>query len=153
MLPLSIIDLKPLCPAIERSMPLTRRELSKNLEELEGRRTQNDASFPSYCITHTSSCIIVITRPKNKSTLRYLSAYGSPQSWHKVFLSERKHQSVPYRMPYTPGQHEAVPDEPLYTLKVHLLLSTFVQRLIEVLLLPKIMLLVFYSKSNFFSIL
>lgn len=59
-----------------------------------------------------------------------------------VFLSERKHQIVPYRTSYTPGQHETVPDEPLYTAKVHLVLSTFVQRLTKVLLLPKIMLLV-----------
>lgn len=58
-----------------------------------------------------------------------------------------------YRMPYTSGQHEAAPDEPLYTVKVHLVLSTFVQRLIEALLSPKMMLLVFYSKSNFFPIL
>lgn len=119
----------------------------------EGRRRQNYASFPSSCIIHISSCIIVIMRPKNKSTLRYVSAYGSPQSWHKVFLSVRKHQSVSYRMPYTSGQHEAAPDKPLYTVKVHLVLSTFVQRLIEALLLPKMMLLVFYSKSNFFPIL
>ncbi|CAN0208476.1 unnamed protein product, partial [Bubo scandiacus] len=81
VLPLSIINLKPLCPTIERCMILMKRELNKNLEELERRRRQNDASFPSFCIAHTSSCIIVITRPKNKSTLRYLSAYGSPQSW------------------------------------------------------------------------
>ena len=67
-----------------------------------------------------------------------------PQSWRKVLPSERKCQSVSYRMPYAPGQHKAVPDEPLYTVKVHLVLSTFVQRLIEVLLLPKMMLLVFY---------
>lgn len=109
-----------------------------------GRSRQKDASF-------RSSCIIVVMRPKNRSTSRYLSACGSPQSWCKVLLSERKHQSMSYRVSYTSGQHEDVSDEPLYTIKVHLVLSTFVQRLIEVLLLPKMMLLVFYS--NFFSIL
>lgn len=39
----------------------------------------------------------------------------------------------------------------LYIVKVHPVLSTFVQRLIEVLLLQKMMLLVFYYKSIFFS--
>lgn len=127
-----------------------RRELSKNQEELEDRRRQKAPSFPYSCIIHPSSYNIVIMRPKNKSTLRYLSAYGSSQSWQKVFPSEMKHQSMSYRMPYPQCQHKAAPDEPLYTVKVHLVLSTFVKRLIEVLLLQKTKLLVFYSKSNFF---
>lgn len=67
---------------------------------------------------HLLSCIIIV-KPKNKSTLRYLSAYGSPQSWCKVFLGEMKCQSVSYRMPYAPGEHEAIPDKPLYTVKIH----------------------------------
>lgn len=32
-------------------------------------------------------------------------------------------------MPYAPGEHEAIPDKPLYTVKIHLVLSTFEQRL------------------------
>lgn len=41
-------------------------------------------------------------------------------------------------MPYAPEEHEAIPDKPLYNVKINLVLNTFVQRLIEVLLLPKL---------------
>lgn len=41
-------------------------------------------------------------------------------------------------MPYAAGEHEAIPDKPLYIVKIHLVLNTFVQRLIEVLLLSKL---------------
>lgn len=54
-------------------------------------------------------------------------------------------------MPYAPGEYEAIHDKPLCTAKIHPVLSTFVQRLIEAILLPKLCKL--YSMYNFFFVL
>lgn len=75
----------------------------------------------------------LMTRPKNKSALRYLSEYGSPRYWPKIFLSE----SVSNRTPHTPGHHQAAPIS-LHAVMCHSVNScTFVQKIIEMQLLTK----------------